>query len=73
MKIISSAHSVALLLSFLVVPVVLRAESVDFLRSIGKLYSVVAVILILFIVLVIYLMSLDRKITRIENENFQNE
>jgi len=48
----------------------LFAESgaVDFLRSIGKIYSVVAVILAIFIGIVIYLYRIDKKLTRLENQ-----
>ncbi len=42
------------------------AHDPDFLRSTGKIYGVYAVILVLFIVLALYLFSIDRKITRIE-------
>jgi len=41
--------------------------SEDFLRSTGKIYSVVAVISIIFIGLAIYLYRLDRKLTKLEN------
>jgi len=40
----------------------------DFLRSMGKLYVVVAVIVIVFLGLVFYLWSMDRKLTRLENQ-----
>lgn len=38
------------------------------MRSIGKIYVVVAVIVILFIGMVLYLFSLDRKLTKLENQ-----
>jgi len=50
-----------------------EAASTDFLRSIGKIYSVIGVIVILFVALVGYLIYLDRKITRIEKQNLNNE
>lgn len=40
----------------------------DFLRSTGKIYSVVAVVVVIFIGLVIYLMRLDRKIEKLKNQ-----
>lgn len=48
---------------------VFAAESatVDFFRSQGKIYVVVAVLLAVFIGIVLYLISLDRKISRLEN------
>lgn len=44
-------------------------ESADFLRSTGKIYSVVAGILVLFLLIVIYLIRLDRKITKLEKDS----
>jgi hypothetical protein len=38
----------------------------DFLRSTGKIYSVVAVLLILFIAIVLYLVRLEKKIALLE-------
>lgn len=48
----------------------LSAESgaVDFLRSTGKIYAVVAVVLVVFIGLVLYLFRLDRKISKLEKQ-----
>ncbi|MBK8700546.1 MAG: CcmD family protein [Saprospiraceae bacterium] len=48
--------------------VLLQAQSPenDFLRSTGKIYSVVAGIVIVFAGLAIYLWRLDRKLTKLE-------
>ncbi len=48
----------------------LLAEStaIDFLRSTGKIYSVVAVIVVIFLGIVFYLYRLDKKITNLENQ-----
>ncbi len=46
----------------------LAQQEGDFMRSIGKIYVVVAVIVILFIGMVLYLFSLDRKLTKLENQ-----
>jgi hypothetical protein len=43
-------------------------EMADTMRSNGKIFVVVAVILTLFAGLTIYLISLDRKISRLEKE-----
>ena len=43
-------------------------QEADFMRSMGKMYVVVAVIAILFIGMVLYLYSLDRKLTKLENQ-----
>jgi CcmD family protein len=50
-----------------------QAASGDFLRSIGHIYVVVAVILIIFIGIVLFLIYLDRKLTKLENQINQNE
>lgn len=44
-------------------------EMADSLRASGKIYVVVAVIAIIFLGLIIYLFSLDRRIKKIENQN----
>lgn len=43
----------------------------DFLQNIGKIYVVVGVILILFILVVIYLVRMDRRLDKLEKK--QNE
>lgn len=43
-------------------------ENQDFMRNIGKIYVVVAVIIATFIGLAIFLIYIDRKITRLEKE-----
>lgn len=40
----------------------------DFLRSIGKIYVVVAVIVVVFLGLVFYLWSADRRLTKLEKQ-----
>jgi len=63
-------------LSFLVLGVllmstnVLQAESgaVDFLRSTGKIYSVIAVIAVILLGIGFYLYRLDNKLTKLENQ-----
>jgi len=53
----------------------LSAESgaIDFLRSTGKIYSVVAVIAVIFIGIALYLFRLDNKITKLEKEIYNEE
>lgn len=41
----------------------------DVMRSNGKIYVVVAIIVIVLVGLVAYLFTLDRKITRLENKS----
>ena len=45
----------------------------DFVHSIGKIYVVVAVIAATFLGIVFYLISLDRKLTKLENQINSNE
>ncbi len=44
------------------------AQEADFMRSIGKMYVVVAVIVAVFIGIVVFLIYLDRKLTKLENQ-----
>ena len=41
---------------------------VDFLRNTGKIYSVVTLVLIVFIGMIIFLIRLDKKLTKLENQ-----
>jgi hypothetical protein len=43
-------------------------ENVDFLRSIGKIYVVVAVLVAIFLGIVIFLILLERKISKLETQ-----
>ncbi len=45
-----------------------QGNTMDFLRSTGKIYTVVAVIVILFIGIVLYLYRIDNKLTKLENQ-----
>lgn len=54
---------IILLLNFLTASAQTATES---LRSSGKIYVVVGVIIIIFSIIVLYLLRLDRKITRLE-------
>ena len=45
-----------------------QAGSSDFMRSMGKIYVVVAVIVAIFIGIVLFLIYLDRKLTKLENQ-----
>lgn len=45
-----------------------QAEMADLMRSNGKIYVVVAVILTILLGLVLYLVRIDRKISRLEKE-----
>ncbi|RYY35667.1 MAG: CcmD family protein [Sphingobacteriaceae bacterium] len=43
-------------------------EMADVMRSSGKIYVVVATLLIIFVGLAIYLFSMDKRLKKIENE-----
>ncbi len=58
----------ALLLSQFLYVTPLLAQSADFMRSIGKIYVVVAVIVAIFIGLIVFLIYLDRRLTKLENQ-----
>lgn len=45
-----------------------QTTEADFMNSIGKIYVVVAVIVTVFIGITIFLLYLDRKITKLENQ-----
>jgi CcmD family protein len=45
-----------------------QGESLDFLRSTGKIYSVVVVILAIFIGIAVFLYRIDRKLTKLEKQ-----
>ncbi len=45
-----------------------QGEGTDFMRSTGKIYVVVAVIIAIFIGIVLFLAYLDRKLTNLENQ-----
>ncbi len=45
-----------------------QPEMADVMRSNGKIYVIVGIILIVLIGLIVYLFLLDRKITRLENK-----
>ena len=47
-------------------------ENQDFFRSVGKIYVVVAVLLIIFFGIILFLINLDRKISRLEKAHKNN-
>jgi len=59
------------LLVFLAMPVITFASDVemaDLLHENGKIYVVVGVIAIIFIGIVVYLITIDRRLSKIEKE-----
>ena len=43
--------------------------SEDFMRSMGKMYVVIAAVGIIFLGIILFLIYLERKLTRLENQN----
>ncbi len=60
--------SLSFICLFGILPLMAQGNSLDFLRSTGKIYSVVVVIAVIFIGITILLYRLDRKLTKLENQ-----
>jgi CcmD family protein len=45
----------------------------DFMRSMGKMYVVVAAILVIFLGIILFLVYLERRLTKLENQTKQND
>lgn len=60
----------ALIFGFLLpgLQVLAQHSDTDFMRSTGKIYVVVAVVLAMFFGIVLFLIYLDRKLTKLENQ-----
>ena len=43
-------------------------QQTDFLRSIGKMYAVVFVVVIIFLAIIFFMIRLDRKISKLEKQ-----
>lgn len=50
-----------------------EAEMADGLRSEGKIYVLVSIVLVIFFGLIAYLVSIDRKATRLERKLEENK
>jgi hypothetical protein len=60
----------ALLLLFST-PIFAQTQEPDFMRSLGKIYVVIAVIIAIFIGIVIFLIYLDKRLTKLERDNIE--
>ena len=49
-----------------------QQEQVDFMRSTGRIYVVVAVILVILLGLFFYLIRMDKNLTKLENQINRN-
>jgi hypothetical protein len=70
----SSIKKITSLLAILLMPVIIFAQQkevsmADQMRSNGRIYVVVAVMLTILIGLVLYVVRLDRKISKLEKDN----
>jgi CcmD family protein len=64
---------ITLLLLFLSQALLAEDTDPDFMRSTGKIYVVVAVIVAIFIGIVLFLIYLDRKLAKLENQINDND
>lgn len=70
MKFFKTRHFLSfILLAALLLPAIpAKAGNGDFMRETGKIYVVVAVILVIFAGVVTYLFRLDRRLTNLEHQ-----
>ncbi len=69
-KIIFLTLALSLLLSDVLIA---QDRTPDFMRSMGKMYVVVAVIIAVFLGIVVFLTYLDKRLTRLENQIHDND
>ena len=64
-----------LLIQFLCIAAIANAQTDggDFMRNTGMIYVVVGVILLIFVGIIAFLINIDRKLTKLENQIHQNE
>lgn len=65
-----------LLLCFLIVNpfwLFAQTEGTDFMRESGKIYVVVAVIAAIFLGIIVFMVYLDRRLTKLENQNKEHD
>jgi type II secretory pathway component PulF len=48
-------------------------QGTDFMRNIGMIYVVIGVIIIIFIGIIAFLINIDKKLTKLENQIKKNE
>ncbi len=62
-------HYLVLCLLWVALPLMANNEGPDFFQRIGKIYVVVAVLVIIFLGLAFYLYRLDRRISQLEKKS----
>lgn len=67
MKLFNQAFCLLFFFLISIIPASAQVEMADTMRSEGKIYVVVAIIVIVLAGLFLYLFMLDRKVTRLEN------
>lgn len=74
-KKIISLKNLYVLLFLLALPVGLSAEtdSGDYMTNVGKIYVVIAVIVVIFIGIFAFLFTIERRLNKLENQNPNNE
>jgi len=61
-------HILTLIIIFLYQSITFAADKTDFLRSTGKIYVVTVGIAVIFLGIIFFLIYLDRKLTKLENQ-----
>jgi CcmD family protein len=74
-KKIVSLRNYCIILCLLSLPVMLNAEtdSGDYMTNVGKIYVVIAVIVVIFIGIFAFLFTIERRLNKLENQNPNNE
>jgi len=70
-KMKSFIPSLTALLLLFSTPIFAQTQEPDFMRSLGKIYVVIAVIVAIFIGIVNFPIYLDRRLTKLERDNFE--
>ncbi|PCJ83565.1 MAG: CcmD family protein [Flavobacteriales bacterium] len=73
MKIKKVFSILLVLFSFVTLHAQGTTEMADVLRASGKIYVVVAVLVMIFIGIVIYLISIDRKLSKLEKQQAEEK
>lgn len=68
MKLFMKKTFLSVLLTILPLVLLCAQNDVDFMRSMSKMYVVVAVIAVIFLGIVIFMIYIDRRLTKLENQ-----
>lgn len=67
-QMLKAFHLYFLTITFLLCSTALMAGTEDFMRSTGKIYAVVAVLVVTFLGIIIYMIRVDKRIKKIEDQ-----